>query len=157
MDLLTQLDSEIDLLLSIMSSSIAYISRKARHTVLPSSTIPLTILGKTESISAEEMDAAISELVTDLVDKAESIKQIIQHLPTEQDLGGEQELTAELQSMEKEMRVVNDEYRAVKEQVGRLKGEVEELVRLASERQREGRSWLVEELMGGERAKAGVA
>ena len=89
MDLLTQLDSSLDLLLSIMSSSIAYISRKAKHSPLPASTIPLTILGKTEAIEADEMDAAIAELVEDLVAKADQIRAIIEHLPTEQSLGGD--------------------------------------------------------------------
>ncbi len=45
-----------------MSSSIAYISRKAKHTPLPSSSIPLTILGKTESIEPTDMDEAIPSL-----------------------------------------------------------------------------------------------
>ncbi len=100
MDLLTQLDNDIDLLLKIMSSSVAFISRKAKHQPLPSSSIPLTILGKTESIEPSDMDEAISELVSDLVEKASSIREIIEHLPTPESLGGDRELEQELAGLE---------------------------------------------------------
>lgn len=146
MDLLTQLDSDIDLLLQIMSSSVAFISRKAKHSPLPSSSIPLTILGKTEAISPAEMEDAIGELVSDLVEKASSIREIILHLPTEGSLGGEVELQSDLRRVEEEMEGVNREYRAAVEEVKALKGEVRELVLLVEQAGREGRAWLVEEL-----------
>ncbi|SPO23050.1 uncharacterized protein UTRI_01728 [Ustilago trichophora] len=146
MDVLTQLDSALDLLLSIMSSSIAYTSRKAIHMTLPSSTIPLTILGKTEAISVDEMDEAISELVTDLVEKAESIRSIILHLPTEEALGGEQELKSELDGLQREMQEVNMEYKRVVKEVDELKKEVEDSSRFLGDRLRDGRGWLVREL-----------
>lgn len=149
MDLLTQLDSDIDLLLKIMSSSVAFISRKAKHAPLPSSTIPLTILGKTEAIEPDAMDEAIGELVTDLVEKAAGIREIIEHLPTKESLSGDAELEQELGRLEGEMRGVNEEYRAAVEECKVLQGEVGELVRLISERQAEGRAWLVNELDGG--------
>lgn len=148
MDLLTQLDSDIDLLLKIMSSSVAFISRKAKHSILPASTVPLTILGKTEAIEPDEMDHAIAELVEDLVEKADSIRAIIKHLPTEESLGGDAELEAELKRMETEMKVFNDDYRSAVQEAERLRVEVGELVRLLSERQTEGRAWLVNELEG---------
>lgn len=154
MDLLTQLDSDIDLLLKIMSSSVAFISRKAKHAILPTSTVPLTILGKTEAIEPEEMDQAIAELVEDLIEKADSIRAIIRHLPTEESLGGDAELEAELERMEAEMKVVNDEYRSAVQEAERLRVEVGELVRLISERQIEGRAWLVNELDGGNSGEA---
>lgn len=148
MDLLTQLDNDLDLLLRIMSSSIAYISRKAKHTPLPSSSIPLTILGKTESIEPTDMDEAISELVSDLVEKASSIREIIEHLPTAESLGGDKELAEELGRLEGELGEVNGEYRSVVEECRVLRGEVGELVRRVAEGQREGRAWLVNELEG---------
>ncbi|SPO24756.1 uncharacterized protein UTRI_01728_B [Ustilago trichophora] len=146
MDVLTQLDSALDLLLSIMSSSIAYTSRKAIHATLPSSTIPLTILGKTEAISPTEMDEAISELVSDLVEKAESIRSIILHLPTTEALGNEDELGQELDRLQREMSEVNKEYRRVVEEVKGLRGEVEQLARALGDKLRDGRGWLVREL-----------
>ncbi|CDR88648.1 uncharacterized protein SPSC_05252 [Sporisorium scitamineum] len=154
MDLLTQLDNDIDMLLKVMSSSVAYVSRKAKHSVLPDSSVPLTILGKTEAIEPEEMDQAIAELVEDLVEKADSIRAIIRHLPTEESLGGDAELEAELKRMEGEMKVVNDEYRSAVQEAERFRVEVGELVRLISERQIEGRAWLVNELEGNDSGKS---
>lgn len=148
MDLLTQLDTSLDLLLKIMSSSIAFISRKASHTPLPSSTIPLTVLGKTEAITPSEMDEAISELVSDLVAKAQSIREIIEHLPTKESLGGDEELAEELRRVEGEMKEVNQEYRRAVEEVKGLKEEVEGLCRMVAEEQARGRGWLVRELEG---------
>ncbi|CBQ71789.1 conserved hypothetical protein [Sporisorium reilianum SRZ2] len=154
MDLLTQLDSDIDLLLKIMSSSVAFISRKAKHAVLLASTIPLTILGKTEAIEPDDMDHAIAELVDDLVAKADSIRAIIRHLPTEECLGGDVELEAELARLETEMQGANEGYREAVREAERLRAEVGELVRLISERQVEGRAWLVSELEGNHGAQA---
>lgn len=156
MDLLTQLDSEIDLLLKIMSSSISFISRKAIHSTLPSSSIPLTILGKTEAISEAEMDEAIAELVQDLVEKAASIKEIIQHLPTEGSLGGDKELEQDLTRMESEMKVVNTEYKEAREEVEILREEVRELVKVLSEKSQEGRRWLVSELEGKQQSQGAI-
>lgn len=146
MDLLTQLDSDLDLLLRIMSSSIAYISRKAKHTPLPSSTVPLTILGKTESIEPAEMDEAINELVTDLVEKAASIREIILHLPTRESLGTDDELQNALTGLQREMDTANQEYISAVSAAKVLQKEVSELVQLVAEQQRQGRSWLVKEL-----------
>lgn len=157
MDLLSQLDESLDLLLKIMSSSISFISRKALHTALPHSTIPLTILGKTEAISETEMDDAILELVSDLVEKAEHIREIIMHLPTESALGGEEELEGELGRLEREMRGVNEEYRVVREEVESLRGEVGGLVRALGERRKESRGWLVRELEEGGSSEASRA
>lgn len=148
MDLLTQLDSDIDLLLKIMSSSISFISRKAKHTPLPSTTIPLTILGKTEAIEPAEMDDAIAELVSDLVEKAQSIREIILHLPTKESLGGDEELEKHLAAMQEEMKEVNEEYRAAVLEVGVLREEVRGLLEVVCEGGREGRAWLVRELEG---------
>ncbi|SPC66836.1 uncharacterized protein UHOD_02338 [Ustilago sp. UG-2017b] len=148
MDLLTQLDTSLDLLLRIMSSSIAYISRKALHTPLPSSTVPLTVLGKTEAIDPVEMDDAIAELVSDLVDKAQSIREIIQHLPTKQSLGGDQELETHLKRLQEEMRDANQEYSQVRLEVDHLRAEVEALCRVLAEERRVGRGAFVKELEG---------
>lgn len=136
MDLLTQLDKDIDLLLKIMSSSIAYISRKAKHQQLPQSAVPLTILGKTEAVEPEVMDESIQELVEDLVTKAREIQEIILHIPDD-NLGDDAALVSlflallysdwnasaemnpkqkELEHLEAEMKEANVEYRkAVKE------------------------------------------
>lgn len=148
MDLLTQLDSDIDLLLKIMSSSVAFISRKAKHTPLPTSTIPLTILGETEAIEPAEMDDAIAELVADLVEKADSIRTIIHHLPTKESLGGDQELENDLASLQAQMSKTNAEYRSALLDAKELHDEVGTLVRLVSDRHKEARAWLMSELEG---------
>ncbi|KIS70403.1 uncharacterized protein UMAG_11681 [Mycosarcoma maydis] len=146
MDLLTQLDNDIDLLLKIMSSSIAYISRKAKHAPLPDSTIPLTVLGKTEAVSAVELDASISELVADLVDKADSIREIIEHLPTEASLGGDTELQHQLMAMQSELQTVNKSYMQLSTQVDSLSAEVRELLGLLTQSHSDARRWLVDQL-----------
>lgn len=146
MDLLTQLDTSLDLLLQIMSSSIAYISRKAKHQQLPSSSVPLTILGKTEAIEQDEMDQAIQELVTDLVEKAQAIKQIISHLPTKESLGSDDDLAHNLGQIQSELNQVNKEYKAAVEEAGALQSQVADLLRIVEERYRQNRGWLISEL-----------
>ncbi|SPO43993.1 uncharacterized protein PSANT_01678 [Moesziomyces antarcticus] len=146
MDLLTQLDGDIDLLLKIMSSSVAFISRKASHTPLPSSTIPLSVLGKTEAITPAEMDEAIAELVSDLIEKADSIRSIIRHLPTAQDLATDTQLQTQLDQIQSEMAHANHEYQEAVHMAKELKQEVEGLLEVVADTHSASRAWLVHEL-----------
>ncbi|ETS62802.1 hypothetical protein PaG_02552 [Moesziomyces aphidis] len=146
MDLLTQLDGDIDLLLKIMSSSVAFISRKAQHTPLPSSSIPLSVLGKTEAISPTEMDEAIAELVSDLIEKADSIRSIIHHLPTAQDLATDTQLQTQLDQIQYDMQRANHEYEQAVHMANELRKEVKALLQVVADTHSASRAWLVHEL-----------
>ncbi|PWZ00692.1 hypothetical protein BCV70DRAFT_199960 [Testicularia cyperi] len=141
MDLLTQLDGDIDLLLKIMSSSVAYVSRKAKHEVLPGTTLPLTVLGQTESIPPNEMRESIAELVADLVAKAQEIHTVIQHLP-DQSIGDESQLRVDLGSLESQLRLANDEYRAAVQEAKDLHSRVALLQEAVAREFQNSRAWL---------------
>ncbi|PWN47232.1 hypothetical protein IE53DRAFT_321569 [Violaceomyces palustris] len=111
MDLLTQLDNDIDLLLKIMSSSIAYVSRKASHTQLPGSDVPIALLGRTEAVPPPVMSESINELVQDLVQKANEVKQIILHLPDDNLSLLPPEQEQDLKSLQDQMLEANREYK----------------------------------------------
>lgn len=154
MDLLTQLDSEVDLLLKIMSSSIAYVSRKAQHQQLPandgstSAAIPLTILGQTEAISPTDMHDSAAELVADLVQKATEIKSIILHLPdtqpgtTSANDGDDSQLQSDLQNLESQLHVANKEYQAACSQAAELHAAISALLAQVCAHQQDVTAWL---------------
>ncbi|KAN0063287.1 hypothetical protein ACQY0O_004451 [Thecaphora frezii] len=142
MDLLTQLDNDIDLLLKIMSSSIAYVSRKAKHQQLPDSTIPLTITGKTEAVEPQEMRESINELVHDLVLKAKQIQDIILHLPDDK-LGEDHALQQDLAQLETQLHAANQDYRAAVKEAQSLRAEIQSLIRQLCDGQASLRTWLI--------------
>ncbi|EPQ26561.1 uncharacterized protein PFL1_05883 [Pseudozyma flocculosa PF-1] len=144
MDLVTQLDNDIDLLLKIMSSSIAYVSRKAKHQQLPDSLVPLTITGRTEAVEPHEMSESIDELVADLVLKAKEIQEIILHLPDDK-LGEDETLQRDLAQLESEMRVANQDYRQALKEAETLRDQVKTLTRQLCDGQAELRAWLVKD------------
>lgn len=156
-DLLTQLDSEVDLLLKIMSSSIAYVSRKAQHQPLPyddnpaAAAIPLTILGQTEAISPQEMHESAAELVSDLVNKASEIKAIILHLPdtnSAADTGSsaadvdDVQLRSDLHTLERELHDANAEYEAASAQAADLHAAISSLLAQVCAHQQDVTAWL---------------
>lgn len=140
MDLLTQLDSEVDLLLKIMSSSIAYVSRKAQHQQLPPLHIPLTILGQTEAIAPAEMHDSAAELVADLVHKAAEIKSIILHLPGR--TTDDAQLTTDLHALQTQLHTANAEYRAACTQAAHLHTAISALLTQVSAHQQHVTAWL---------------
>ncbi|KAF8991375.1 hypothetical protein BDQ17DRAFT_1287635 [Cyathus striatus] len=107
MDRITQLQDEIQQLLTIMSNSIAYLTSRANFLqVAPD--IPIT-----KSRSADKFDppdvfeANQKELVADLITKAKQIDYLINSLPVPEP---EEEQANRLQLLEDDMEVANEEY-----------------------------------------------
>lgn len=82
MDRITQLQDETQRLLTILSSSISYLTSRSTFKQLGNSEIPIT---KTRSVDKydqpEEFEANKKELVRDLVNKAKQVEFLILSLP----------------------------------------------------------------------------
>lgn len=81
MSAITELEDSLDMLLKVMASAIAYLSRKAAHTQV-NPTVPLTTLGNTDAPSFEALQGTRAELVQDIVSQAQDVQLRISHLPT---------------------------------------------------------------------------
>ncbi|KZS90222.1 hypothetical protein SISNIDRAFT_444091 [Sistotremastrum niveocremeum HHB9708] len=115
MDRITQLQDEIEQLLNIMSSSIAYLCAKADFKQV-SEHIPLTRTRPPEKVDPPDVfEANKKEMVGDLMRKTRQIHILIQSLPVPEP---ESEQAARLESLENEMTTANREY---KEAVARAK------------------------------------
>lgn len=107
MDRITQLQDEIQQFLTIMSSSIAYLTSRANFLQV-SPEVPITKQRKAEKYDPPEvLEANKKELVADLVVKAKQIELLIQSLP-EPEL--EEAQAHRLQGLEEEMAEANAEY-----------------------------------------------
>ncbi|KDQ51316.1 hypothetical protein JAAARDRAFT_140394 [Jaapia argillacea MUCL 33604] len=107
MDRITQLQDEIQQLLTIMSSSIAYLTTRSNFLQV-SQDVPVTKQRPAEKYDAPDvLDANKKELVTDLVVKAKQIEYLIQSLP---EVEMEEEQAKRLQHLEDEMTQANAEY-----------------------------------------------
>ncbi|KAG1775137.1 hypothetical protein EV702DRAFT_1120724 [Suillus placidus] len=107
MDRITQLQDEIQRLLTIMSSTIAYLT--ARSTFLQvSEQIPITKTRNPDKYDPPELfEANKTELVQDLIVKAKQIEYLIQSLPVPEP---EQQQANRLQALEQQMQDANEEY-----------------------------------------------
>ncbi|KAI8983290.1 hypothetical protein BD414DRAFT_490468 [Trametes punicea] len=107
MDRITQLQDEIQQLLTIMSSSIAYLTSRANF-VQVSQEIPITKSRPTEKYDPPDVfEANKKELVTDLIVKAKQVEYLIQSLP---EPDPEEKQVERLQALEDEMTEANAEY-----------------------------------------------
>jgi len=107
MDRITQLQDEIQQLLTIMSKSIAYLTSRSNFLQV-SQDVPVTKQRNPEKYDAPDVfEANQKELVTDLVVKAKQVEYLIQSLPEPEP---EEEQAKRLQSLEEEMQVANKEY-----------------------------------------------
>ncbi|KAF9491617.1 hypothetical protein BDN71DRAFT_1474802 [Pleurotus eryngii] len=123
MDRITQLQDEIQQILTIMSRSIQYLTSKADFVQI-SPEVPVTkqrAAGKADP--PDVFDANKKELVTDLIVKAKQIEYLINSLPEPE---SEEEQAGRLRELENELSSANSEYvRAVHR--------ARELLRLVSE------------------------
>ncbi|KAJ7030324.1 hypothetical protein C8F04DRAFT_1006020 [Mycena alexandri] len=103
MDRITQLQDEIQQLLTIMSSTIAYLASRSNFVQI-SEEIPIT---KQRNPDKYDTPEALEELVTDLIVKAKQVECLIESLPEPE---AEEERAKRLQALDDEMTVVNDEY-----------------------------------------------
>ncbi|PCH33127.1 hypothetical protein WOLCODRAFT_134943 [Wolfiporia cocos MD-104 SS10] len=107
MDRITQLQDEIQQLLTIMSSSIAYLTSRANFKQVGPD-VPITKQRKPDKVDAAELfEANKKELVTDLVVKAKQVDYLIQSLPEPE---AEKAQAHRLQALEDEMTRVNEDY-----------------------------------------------
>ncbi|KAI0358860.1 hypothetical protein OH77DRAFT_1448025 [Trametes cingulata] len=107
MDRITQLQDEIQQLLTIMSSSIAYLTSRANF-VQVSPDIPITKSRNPEKYDPPDVfEANKKELVTDLIVKAKQVEYLIQSLP---EPDPEEKQVERLETLEEEMTQANAEY-----------------------------------------------
>ncbi|KAI0762503.1 hypothetical protein C8Q74DRAFT_1290569 [Fomes fomentarius] len=107
MDRITQLQDEIQQLLTIMSSSIAYLTSRSNFLQV-SPEIPITKSRNADKYDEPEvLEANKKELVTDLIVKAKQVQYLIQSLP---EPDPEEKQVERLQALEEEMSQANAEY-----------------------------------------------
>ncbi|KLO17573.1 hypothetical protein SCHPADRAFT_793933, partial [Schizopora paradoxa] len=125
MDRITQLQNEIEQLLTIMSSSIAYLTSRTNFEQV-SEAIPITKQRNPEKVDTPEVfEANKKELVTDLVTKAKQIEVLIHSLPVPE---SEEEQATRLQELEGEMQKANDEYKIAVYRARDLHAQVREVL-----------------------------
>ncbi|KAJ3718120.1 hypothetical protein DFJ43DRAFT_779888 [Lentinula guzmanii] len=126
MDRITQLQDEIQQLLMIMSTSIAYLTSRANF-IQVSPQIPITKQRNPEKYDTPEVfEANKKELVTDLIRKAKQVEYLINSLPEPEP----EEIQAErLQRLEEEMQLANVDYIQAVNRLKTLHAQVSELLR----------------------------
>ncbi|PWN37455.1 uncharacterized protein FA14DRAFT_115841, partial [Meira miltonrushii] len=113
-DLISQLESDLALMLQIMTSSLHFLTHRSAHVQI-NNVIPLfqpTNLAQSHAanhlIDAETMSENIDELTDDLVLKAKEMESLLQRLPKQTN---EDQVKRELEQIDEEMSVANQEYR----------------------------------------------
>lgn len=107
MDRITQLQDEIQQLLTIMSNSIGYLTSRSNFLQV-SPEIPITKQRNPEKYDTPEVfEANKKELVNDLVVKAKQVEYLIKSLPEPEP---EEVQAKRLEALEEEMTLVNAEY-----------------------------------------------
>jgi mediator of RNA polymerase II transcription subunit 21 len=113
-DLISQLESDLALMLQIMTSSLHFLTHRSAHVQI-NSKIPLfqpTNLVQSNAanhlIEEKIMSENIDELTDDLILKAKEMEGLLQRLPKQTN---EQSIKQELQQIDQEMIVANKEYR----------------------------------------------
>ncbi|TDL22312.1 hypothetical protein BD410DRAFT_722957 [Rickenella mellea] len=126
MDRITQLQNEIEQLMTIMSSSIAYLCSRTNFQQV-SDAIPITKQRNPEKVDPPEVfEANKAELVSDLITKAKQVEYLIQSLPVPEP---EEEQAKRLQVLEIEMNQANDEYIAAVQRAKDLHSQVSEVLK----------------------------
>ncbi|KAJ4476369.1 hypothetical protein C8J55DRAFT_431456 [Lentinula edodes] len=126
MDRITQLQDEIQQLLMIMSTSIAYLTNRTNF-IQVSPEIPITKQRNPDKYDAPDVfEANKKELVTDLIRKAKQVEYLINSLPEPEP----EEIQAQrLQQLEDEMQLANTEYIQAVNRLKALHEQVTELLR----------------------------
>ncbi|KAH7925702.1 hypothetical protein BV22DRAFT_1033756 [Leucogyrophana mollusca] len=126
MDRITQLQDEIQQLLTIMSSSIAYLTARSNFLQV-SKEIPVTKQRNPDKYDPPEVfEANQKELVRDLIVKAKQIEYLIQSLPVPEP---EEEQAKRLQALEEEMGEANAEYIQAVDRARSLHKQVSDVLR----------------------------
>ncbi|RPD70843.1 hypothetical protein L226DRAFT_514115 [Lentinus tigrinus ALCF2SS1-7] len=126
MDRITQLQDEIQQLLTIMSSSIAYLTSRSNFLQV-SQEIPVTKSRNTDKYDQPDvLEANKKELVSDLIVKAKQIEYLIQSLP---EPDPEERQVERLQVLEEEMAQANAEYTQAVNRAKSLHAQICEVLR----------------------------
>ncbi|KAK2459796.1 hypothetical protein APHAL10511_008228 [Amanita phalloides] len=127
MDRITQLQDEIQQLLTIMSNSIAYLTTRSNF-VQVSHEIPITKQRNPERYDDPDVfEANKKELVTDLIVKAKQVEYLINSLPEPEP---EEEQAKRLQALEDGMTLANEEYIQAVNRAKDLRSQVSEVLRM---------------------------
>ncbi|TFK89287.1 hypothetical protein K466DRAFT_645045 [Polyporus arcularius HHB13444] len=126
MDRITQLQDEIQQLLTIMSSSIAYLTSRSNFLQV-SPEIPVTKSRNADKYDPPDvLEANKKELVSDLIVKAKQVEYLIQSLP---EPDPEEKQVERLQALEDEMAQANAEYVQAVNRAKSLHGQICEVLR----------------------------
>jgi len=126
MDRITQLQDEIQKLLTIMSSSIAYLTAKANF-VQVSQEVPITKQRNPDKVDPPDVfEANKKELITDLMVKAKQVEYLINSLPEPEP---EEEQARRLAGLEEEMTKANEDYLRAVERAKNLHQRISEVLR----------------------------
>lgn len=120
-DLISTIESDLTLLIQIMSSSLHYISNKSAHSQL-NADIPLyhpvgvgQVIASKFLVEEKVMAESIEELTDDLVGKVKDISRLVQQLPVERD---DEDVKEELSGLQLQVANVNEEYRSALSEAG---------------------------------------
>ncbi|KAK0444598.1 uncharacterized protein EV420DRAFT_993226 [Desarmillaria tabescens] len=126
MDRITQLQDEIEQLLTIMSNSLAYLTSRSNFLQV-NAAVPVTKSRNPEKYDAVEIfEGNKRELVTDLLTKAKQVEYLIQSLPQPEE---EENQARRLQRLEEEMSVANAEYAGALKRTKSLHAQVSEILK----------------------------
>jgi hypothetical protein len=114
-DLISTIESDLTLLIQIMSSSIHYISNKSAHVQL-NADIPLfnpvgagQMMASKMLVDETSMMESIEELTDDLVGKVKDIEKLVEQLPQEREEGI---VKTEISELHQKIAGVNKEYKS---------------------------------------------
>ncbi|KAL9932229.1 hypothetical protein V8E36_009001 [Tilletia maclaganii] len=139
-DPLTQLEDSLDLLIKIMAASLSYLTLRASHVPIhpdvPISTKEATRMSA-RLVDPAEMQAAIDELVVDLVGKAKHIEEVIKTLPD--GLRSESEQLTELAQLDEQIRTANKDFAQTLDKAEQLQSQLTALLRRVQDEQQQSR------------------
>jgi len=127
MDRITQLQEGIEQLLIIMSSSIAYLTKKSTFRQV-SENIPITRVRPIDKVDPPEVfENTKQELVSDLMRKAKQVELLINSLPLPEP---EEEHVARLAHLQDEMAAANEEYRQAVKRAQQLHSQISTILKI---------------------------
>lgn len=126
MDRITQLQNEIEVLLTIMSASINYLCSRSNFKQV-SNAIPITKQRNSEKYDPPEVfEVNKKELVDDLMTKAKQIETLIKAMPVPE---SEETQALRLQKLEDEMQQANEDYAIALRQAKDLHTQISDVLR----------------------------
>ncbi|KAL5534760.1 hypothetical protein ACEPAG_1224 [Sanghuangporus baumii] len=126
MDRITQLQNEIEQLLTIMSQTIQYLTTRTNFEQV-SAAIPITKSRNADKFDPPDVfESNKAELAADLVSKAKQVEVLIKSLPVPE---SEESQALRFQKLEEEMQEANEEYNTALNRAKTLHAQVSEVLR----------------------------